>query len=264
MALHGQKKNIKLSAPLMRLSFTRQLFFKDTINSLQWLQKRRIRSARVCQSLLKVNYLHTNRESATSAAAVATPDLPNKKSKKTAVAESSPASTPKSILKKKGAEEKANSSAKATVPETADAPARKIKPRKRASDFLSDDEDDKENEEETKSKKQKESAKKVEKKETKKEAPAKKTKKVEVVEQNESEDEGSEEQESENDEIDDQTAELIKGFESSGDEDASEDEGFEAGKAVPRIPDSKKAKRKIQKKLKENDQPDEPGTVYVG
>ncbi|KUL84467.1 hypothetical protein ZTR_06144 [Talaromyces verruculosus] len=200
---------------------------------------------------------------ATSAAAVATPDLPNKKSKKTAVAESSPASTPKSILKKKNAEEKTDGTAKPAVPETADAPARKIKPRKRASDFLSDDEDDKENKEETKSKKQKETAKKVEKKETKKAAPAK-TKKVEVVEQDESEDKGSEEEESENDEIDDQTAELIKGFESSGDEDASEDEGFEAGKAVPRIPDSKKAKRKIQKKLKENDQPDEPGTVYVG
>lgn len=211
---------------------------------------------------MKVNYLHTNRKLATSAAAVVTPDLPNKKSKKTAVAESSPASTPKSILKKKNAEEKANGTAKPAVPETADAPARKIKPRKRASDFLSDDEDDKENKEETKSKKQKETAKKVEKKENKKAAPAK-TKKVEVVEQDESEDKGSEEG-SENDDIDDQTAELIKGFESSGDEDASEDEGFEAGKAVPRIPDSKKAKRKIQKKLKENDQPDEPGTVYVG
>ncbi|QGA13565.1 hypothetical protein EYB26_001215 [Talaromyces marneffei] len=196
---------------------------------------------------------------ATSTAAVATPDLPNKKSKKTAVAESTPASTPKSILKKKGAEEKTNGVAQSTVPETADAPARKIKPRKRASDFLSDDEADNQSEEETKS------TKKVEKKEkdAKKTAPAKKTKKVEVVEE-ESEAEGSEGQESENDEIDDQTAELIKGFESSGDEDASEDEGFEAGKAVPRIPDSKKAKRKIQKKLKENDQPDEPGTVYVG
>lgn len=159
--------------------------------------------------------------------------------------------------------EKVNGAAKATVTETADAPARKIKPRKRASDFLSDDEEDNESAEETKSKKQKESAKKVEKKETKQAAPAK-AKKVEVAEQDESEEEGSEDQESGNDEIDDQTAELIKGFESSGDEDASEDEGFEAGKAVPRIPDSKKAKRKIQKKLKENDQPDEPGTVYVG
>lgn len=181
------------------------------------------------------------------------------------MAESTPASTPKSILKKKGAEEKANAVAKSTVPETTDAPARKIKPRKRASDFLSDDEDDNESEEETKSTKQKQSAKKVEKKEkeTKKAVPAK-TKKAEVVEQDGSEAEGSEDRQSENDEIDDQTADLIKGFESSGDEDASEDEGFEAGKAVPRIPDSKKAKRKIQKKLKENDQPNEPGAVYVG
>jgi nucleolar protein 15 len=180
------------------------------------------------------------------------------------VAESTPSSTPKSILKK-GAEEKANDVAKSAVPETADAPARKIKPRKRASDFLSDDEDDNKSEDETKSAKQKQTVKKVEKKEKEtKKAVSAKTKKAEVVEEDESEEDGSKDQESENDEIDDQTAELIKGFESSGDEDASEDEGFEAGKAVPRIPDSKKAKRKIQKKLKENDQPDVPGTVYVG
>ncbi|KAF5015773.1 hypothetical protein F66182_12771, partial [Fusarium sp. NRRL 66182] len=197
---------------------------------------------------------------ATSAAAVATPDLPNKKSKKTVGAEATPAAGPKPILKKKNAEEKANGTAKASVAETADAPARKIKPRKRASDFLSGDEEDDKSAEETKTKKQKESVKKVEKNEAKKTAPAK-TKKVEVVEQAES---AEEDQDSENDEVDDQTAELIRGFESSGDEDASEDEGFEAGKAVPRIPDSKKAKRKIQKKLKENDQPNEPGTVYVG
>lgn len=125
---------------------------------------------------------------------------------------------------------------------------------------MSGDEEDDKSAEETKTKKQKESVKKVEKNEAKKTAPAK-TKKVEVVEQAES---AEEDQDSENDEVDDQTAELIRGFESSGDEDASEDEGFEAGKAVPRIPDSKKAKRKIQKKLKENDQPNEPGTVYVG
>ena len=200
---------------------------------------------------MKVNYLHINRKLATSAAAVATPDLPNKKSKKTAVAESSPASTPKSILKKKAAEEKANGTAKATVPETADAPARKIKPRKRASDFLSDDE-----EKNTKGEKsQKES----------KMAASSKSKKADVEDESSGADDAeSGNDESGNDEVDDQTAELIKGFESSGDEDASEDEGFEPGKAVPRIPDSKKAKRKIQKKLKESDQPDEPGTVYIG
>ncbi|EED23714.1 ribosomal biogenesis protein Gar2 [Talaromyces stipitatus ATCC 10500] len=205
---------------------------------------------------------------ATSAAAVAVPDLPNKKSKKASVAESTPASTPKSILKKKNTEEKTNGVSKSTVPETTDEPSRKIKPRKRASDFLSDDEDDedKSEEEETKSKnKKKQAVQKVEKKETKKAAPSK-TKKVEPVAEEESSEtsEGSNDDQSENDEIDDQTAELIKGFESSGDEDASEDEGFEAGKPVPRIPDSKKAKRKIQKKLKENDQPDEPGAVYIG
>lgn len=102
----------------------------------------------------------------------------------------------------------------------------------------------------------------------KKAAPTK-TKKVESVEEEVDElepeaDDISEEQVEGEDELDDQTAALIKGFESSGDEDASEDEGFEAGKPVPRIPDSKKAKRKIQKKLKDSTQPEEPGTVYVG
>ncbi|KAJ5579007.1 rRNA processing protein gar2 [Penicillium hetheringtonii] len=64
---------------------------------------------------------------------------------------------------------------------------------------------------------------------------------------------------------DDQTAALIKGFESSGDEDDSGDEGFEAGKPVPRIPDSKKIKQKLLKKQKKNaGTQEEPGTVYIG
>lgn len=72
--------------------------------------------------------------------------------------------------------------------------------------------------------------------------------------QDESDDEGE----------DDQTVALIKGFESSGDEDISDDEGYEAGKPIPNIPDSKKAKRQIQKKTKKRDTPDHPGAVYVG
>lgn len=66
---------------------------------------------------------------------------------------------------------------------------------------------------------------------------------------------------------DDQTAALIKGFESSGDEDASEDEGFDSKQPVPKVPDSKKVKRKIlkkQKKAAEEGAGDTPGVVYVG
>ncbi|OGM39307.1 rRNA processing protein gar2 [Aspergillus bombycis] len=70
---------------------------------------------------------------------------------------------------------------------------------------------------------------------------------------------------SEDEEEDDRTTALIKGFESSGDEDESGDEGFNPDQPVPKIPDSKKAKRKILKKQRENKQEaEEPGTVYVG
>jgi nucleolar protein 15 len=61
-----------------------------------------------------------------------------------------------------------------------------------------------------------------------------------------------------------QTVALIKGFESSGDEDPSEDEGFDPNEPLPKIPDSKKTRRKLVKKLKKTSQPEEPGTVYIG
>lgn len=82
----------------------------------------------------------------------------------------------------------------------------------------------------------------------------------------EEEEEDIEEEEEEDDEAeDDQTAALIKGFESSGDEDESGDEGFESGKPVPKIPDSKKVKQKLLKKQKKNaGTNEEPGTVYIG
>lgn len=73
-----------------------------------------------------------------------------------------------------------------------------------------------------------------------------------------------ESEDEEDEDLDDQTAALIKGFESSGDEDESADEGFDKEKPVPKIPDSKKTQRKIAKKLKQNGAPEEPGTVYVG
>ncbi|CRG85469.1 putative RNA-binding protein C1827,05c [Talaromyces islandicus] len=179
-------------------------------------------------------------------AASAPTDPPTKKSKKVSATEQAPEAPAKSVLKKGNKSTDGNEAlhVKANGESTRKAPSRK-----RASDFLSDeDESDKESAEEA--------TKPAKKQETKN----KKSKNVEVVEQ------VSEEEEEENadDEIDDQTADLIKGFESSGDEDPSDDEGLDSSKPVPRIPDSKKAKRKIQKKLKANEEPETPGAVYVG
>jgi nucleolar protein 15 len=63
---------------------------------------------------------------------------------------------------------------------------------------------------------------------------------------------------------DDRTVALIKGFESSGDEDPSEDEGFDPNKALPSIPDPKKTKRKILKRQTKISEVETPGTVYIG
>ncbi|KAJ5610237.1 rRNA processing protein gar2 [Penicillium lagena] len=191
-------------------------------------------------------------------AAPAAAELPAKKTKK---ADAKPAQTkdaaPKPALKKKenGTAPKTDASVKANGE-----PARQIKPRKRAADFLGDEEND-------------EPAapapeKQAEKKKSKKEDTSKKAKKAEkVVEESDEEIVGdviSEPESGEDEDLDDQTAELIKGFESSGEEDASEDEGFNPDQPVPRIPDSKKAKRKILKKQKQGNTPSEPGTVYIG
>lgn len=64
-------------------------------------------------------------------------------------------------------------------------------------------------------------------------------------------------------EVEDQTAALLKGFESSGDENGSGDEGFKQGQEVPALPDAKK----LNKKLKLANKPGEgveSGVVYVG
>ncbi len=61
---------------------------------------------------------------------------------------------------------------------------------------------------------------------------------------------------------DDQTAALLKGLESSEEEDVSGDEGFEQGQDVPALPDAK-----LNKKLKvvgRKGEGSEPGVVYVG
>ncbi|KAI9815044.1 MAG: hypothetical protein M1827_002887 [Pycnora praestabilis] len=68
--------------------------------------------------------------------------------------------------------------------------------------------------------------------------------------------------ESAEDDIDDQTAALLKGFESSEDEGASDEQGFEKGQAVPGLPDDNKMRKKL-KAITSGDS-DAPGVVYVG
>ncbi|KAK1139584.1 nucleolar protein [Aspergillus melleus] len=216
-----------------------------------------------------------------AAAAAAAADSPAKKTKK---ADAKPAEAPKeaskSILKKsKGDGASAEKKSASNVKFNGE-PARQIKPRKRAADFLSDDED---SEPEVDAKPAKAQAEKgASNKKTKKEdgtaAPAAKSKaanakaapkskKPEVVADESDDDDSvaSESGEGEEEE-DDRTVALIKGFESSGDEDESGDEGYDPSKPVPKIPDSKKAKRKILKKQKDekSGNGEEPGVVYVG
>ncbi|KAJ6164275.1 hypothetical protein N7470_002947 [Penicillium chermesinum] len=187
------------------------------------------------------------------------PDKKEKKRKST-VASDSPAKKTKKVEPKTGdLENIAPNSVKAS-----NGSVHKSKPRKRAADFLSDDE----NEEPAASTSTK-SAKKPKKsesagKESKTSSKAKKTEEVAEDSDDEPQDVAPESEDEEDEELDDQTAALIKGFESSGDEDDSGDEGYSKDKPVPKIPDSKKTQRKIAKKLKQNEAPEEPGTVYIG
>ncbi|EQL28686.1 hypothetical protein BDFG_08599 [Blastomyces dermatitidis ATCC 26199] len=235
-----------------------------------------------------------------------TADPPSKKSKKST---SKPAKVqedvPKPILKKPKAAEATNSDLPKSVPvKVTSEPARQIRPRKRAADFLSDDEAEEGDREKSKKKsvtsspaaaKSKSSAaEKPSKKKSKKAAEvprpsvpsaakttatkadsgkeslsasksSKESKDVTEASKEisrqiaEDENEGSE---GEGD--DDQTTALIQGFESSGDEDISGDEGFEPGKGVPAIPDAKQMKRKLRKMKKNTTEAEEPGTIYVG
>ncbi|KAF7115219.1 hypothetical protein CNMCM5793_001646 [Aspergillus hiratsukae] len=225
------------------------------------------------------------RKAATTVAA----DSPAKKTKKVEAKPSeAPKETPKSILKKNKKDVHATEQKSASKLKLNGEPARQVKPRKRAADFLSDDENEPEvvaSEPKASTEEKKQPSKKKSKKEDGTAAPATKaktsaaavkpnSKKPEpkpVVE--ESDDEDNEEvpavseessEDEEDDVLDDQTAALIKGFESSGDEDESGDEGLDPDQPVPKIPDSKKAKRKILKKQKKHGEPEAPGTVYVG
>jgi nucleolar protein 15 len=215
-----------------------------------------------------------------AAAAAAASDSPAKKTKKV---DAKPVESPKPAAKpapKKGKDKAAKAEEKpAPNVKVNGEPARQIKPRKRAADFLSDDEESEPEVDvkESKAETEKKSSNKKSKKEDGTAAPAPKAKapklqsiskantkgkKAAAEESDETPANGASESE---DEEDDQTVALIKGFESSGDEDESGDEGFDPDQPVPKIPDSKKTKRKILKKQKEHKtESEQPGVVYVG
>jgi nucleolar protein 15 len=164
---------------------------------------------------------------------------------------------------------------------------RLVKPRKKAVDFLSDDEEHTSNFSPAgDGNDRKVSSKRISRKSKTAELITTQSKSIQPAnssenidhpkadhineDKNENEDEHEEgpeeepEEEPEDGGDDDQTAELLKGFESSGDEDISGDEGFDPDAPVPRVPDSKKTKRKIANRRKKIDEPEQPGTIYVG
>ncbi|OJJ87134.1 RNA-binding protein [Aspergillus glaucus CBS 516.65] len=195
-------------------------------------------------------------------------------------ASDSPAKKTKKVEPQPSEETKSDAAPKTNGEKEQQQPKRQIKPRKRAADFLSSDEEDEPEVKEAEPEKKKPTNKKT-KKEEKEDAPAKKeapkaekastkskAKKQPTPEESEEEEANAPASEGSDDEgEDDQTTALIRGFESSGDEDASDDEGFDPKQPVPNIPDSKKAKRKIlkkQKKAAEEGENQAPGTVYIG
>jgi nucleolar protein 15 len=64
-------------------------------------------------------------------------------------------------------------------------------------------------------------------------------------------------------ETEDQSAALLKGFESSGEEDASGEERFKQGQDVPALPDANKLNKKLKLANKQGEGV-ESGVVYVG
>lgn len=81
----------------------------------------------------------------------------------------------------------------------------------------------------------------------------------------ESEDEASEQELADEEEADveedDQTAALLQGFESSEEEDASQDEGLDANTAVPSLPDDQQLRKKLESAA---NQTQDAGVVYIG
>lgn len=218
---------------------------------------------------------------AASSSGVVETHPPSKKSKKSAAKTANLPTKEKTntTVKDKKAIESTNG--KVSKPtKLSSAPARDVKPRKRAADFLSDDEDGTvKNDKKNSSKEQKSESVKPAKKKAKEDAKptsiaskpkdhfngttvtantTSATKPPRESKPSANDDEGS-------DDEGDQTVALIRGFESSGEEDVSGDEGFEPGQDIPQIPDSKQVKRKLRKLKKSNsDEPEKPGTVYIG
>lgn len=64
-------------------------------------------------------------------------------------------------------------------------------------------------------------------------------------------------------ETEDQTAALLKGFESSGEEDVAGEERFKQGQDVPALPDANKLNKKL-KLANEQGEGVGSGVVYVG
>ncbi|EGD91469.1 hypothetical protein H112_01274 [Trichophyton rubrum D6] len=220
----------------------------------------------------------------TTAAPAVSEHPPSKKSKKTQEKHAKPeaATVKTSSIKPKKEKDTVDGAKSEKLSVKVDKkPTKESKPRKRAADFLSDDEEEgpkqeiapkpkaekKEMQPKKKAKSEKlgvsaESKEKIKKAKSKaKEVEKEPEEAPELVEKPFSPDSDAD---SDKEAEDDQTLALIRGFESSGDEDPSEDEGFEPGQEVPKIPDSKKAMKAIRKKKKESSAPEEPGTVYVG
>ena len=74
-------------------------------------------------------------------------------------------------------------------------------------------------------------------------------------------DEGDSGDEDDEAEEDDRTAAFLKGFESSEDENLPGDEGFVAGKEIPKLPKARETAKKLKGVKAKSD---EPGVVYVG
>ncbi|KAI4169630.1 MAG: hypothetical protein LQ343_005569 [Gyalolechia ehrenbergii] len=75
-------------------------------------------------------------------------------------------------------------------------------------------------------------------------------------------DDEDEDQDEDNFEEGDQTLALIKGFESEGDDEVNDDEGFKEGMKVPQVPKNKDLTKKL-KAAKDGDE-EEAGVIYVG
>ena len=65
-------------------------------------------------------------------------------------------------------------------------------------------------------------------------------------------------------EPDDQTADLIKGFESDEEDQDSGDEGFKDGKSLPKPPRRKDLAKKLKEANSGSNESDESGVIYVG